>query len=242
MLPSAAASPNPTRCCAAAACWNPRLPEVNVLLHRLLGVLLLAASLTLVANPARAHPHVWVTATSELIYAPDGSITGVRHAWTFDDMFATYALQGIETKTKGVYSREELSPLAQTNVESLKEFAYFTFAKADGKKEKFQEPVDYFLEYKDSALTLHFTLPLKTPVKPKELVLEVFDPTFFIDFTLADKNPIKLVGAPAACQMKFERPNDGSANAQKIGEQNFLSGANANYGAMFANKVTVDCP
>ena len=73
-------------------------------------------------------------------------------------MFSTYALQGIETKTKGVYSREELAPLAQTNVESLKEFGFFTFAKADGKKEKFQEPVDYFLEYKDAALTLHFTL------------------------------------------------------------------------------------
>ena len=215
---------------------------MNVLLHRLLGVLLLAASLTLVANPARAHPHVWVTATSELIYAPDGSITGVRHAWTFDDMFATYALQGIETKTKGVYSREELSPLAQTNVESLKEFAYFTFAKADGKKEKFQEPVDYFLEYRDTLLTLHFTLPLKTPLKPKQLVLDVFDPSFFIDFKLADKDPVRLVGAPAACEMKFQRPNDGTANAQKLGEQNFMNGDNSNYGAMFANKITVDCP
>jgi ABC-type uncharacterized transport system substrate-binding protein len=160
-------------------------------------------------------------------------------AWAFDDMFTTYALQGIETKTKGVYSREELSSLAQTNVESLKEFAYFTFAKADGRKEKFQEPVDYFLEYKNATLILHFTLPLKTPVKPKELELEVFDPEFFIDFQFADKNPFKLVNAPAACQVKFQRPNDGSANAQKLDEQNF---AGTNYGAMFANKMTVDCP
>jgi len=213
---------------------------VNILLRHLLALLLLGGALG--ANEAQAHPHVWITASSELLYAADGTITGVRHAWTFDDMFSTYALQGIETKNKGVYSREELSSLAQTNVESLKEYGFFTFARADGKKEKFQEPVDYYLEFKDAALTLHFTLPLKTPVKPKELVLEVFDPSFFIDFTLAEKNPIKLVGAPAACQMKFERPNDGSAGAQKIGEQNFLSGANSNYGAMFANKVTVDCP
>ena len=206
----------------------------------MLALLLLGGALG--AKQAQAHPHVWITASSELLYAADGTITGVRHAWTFDDMFSTYALQGIETKNKGVYSREELSSLAQTNVESLKEYGFFTFARADGKKEKFHEPVDYYLEFKDAALTLYFTLPLKTPVKPKELVLEVFDPSFFIDFTLAEKNPIKLVGAPAACQMKFERPNDGSAGAQKIGEQNFLSGANSNYGAMFANKVTVDCP
>jgi ABC-type uncharacterized transport system substrate-binding protein len=213
---------------------------VNILLRHLLALLLLGGALG--AKEAQAHPHVWITASSELLYAADGTISGVRHAWTFDDMFSTYALQGIETKNKGVYSREELSSLAQTNVESLKEYGFFTFARADGKKEKFQEPVDYYLEFKDAALTLYFTLPLKTPVKPKELVLEVFDPSFFIDFTLAEKNPIKLVGAPAACQMKFERPNDGSAGAQKIGEQNFLSGANSNYGAMFANKVTVDCP
>jgi ABC-type uncharacterized transport system substrate-binding protein len=214
---------------------------VNSLL-RWLHPILLAGTFALGATTAQAHPHVWITARSELIYAPDGSISGVRHAWTFDDMFATYALQGIETKTKGVYSREELAPLAQTNVESLKEFAYFTFAKADGKKEKFVEPVDYYLDYDNTALTLHFTLPLKAPVKPKQLVLEVYDPSFFIDFSLADKNPVKLVGAPAACQMKFERPSDGSAGAQQLGEQNFLSGANANYGAMFANKITVDCP
>jgi ABC-type uncharacterized transport system substrate-binding protein len=215
---------------------------VKLAMRALLGLLLLACGIVTCPGVAEAHPHVWITATSELIYAPDGAITGVRHAWTFDDMFSTYALQGIETKTKGVYSREELGPLAQTNVESLKEFGFFTFARADGKKEKFQEPVDYFLEYRDAALTLHFTLPLKTPLKSKALALEVYDPAFFIDFKFADKDPIKLVGAPAACQMKFQRPNDGSANAQKLGEQNFLGGDNSNYGAMFANKITVECP
>jgi ABC-type uncharacterized transport system substrate-binding protein len=208
---------------------------------RLLPALLLAWLLG--ASAAEGHPHVWITSTSELIYAPDGTLTGVRHAWTFDEMFAAYALQGIETKTKGAYSRDELAPLAQVNVESLKEYAYFTFAKADGRKEKFNEPVDYFLEYKDDALTLHFTLPLKAPFKAKALTLEVFDPTIFIDFKFAEKDPVKLVGAPAGCQLKFQRPNDGSASAQQLNEQTFMNGGeNSNYGAMFANKITVDCP
>ena len=214
---------------------------MNKVKKGLLG-LLLAVVLAFGAREAQAHPHVFITASSQVIYAPDGSMTGVRHAWTFDDMFSTYALQGIETKVKGVFSREELAPLAQTNVESLKEFDFFTFARADGKKEKFLEPVDYFLEHKEGALTLHFTLPLKVPVKPKALALEVFDPAFFIDFKFDDKDPIRLVGAPAACQMKFQRPNDGTATAQKLTEDNFASGDNSNYGAMFANKITVQCP
>jgi len=228
-------------CAAAAFSKRQRLPEVKAS-SRWLFALLGFVGLMGLAAPAQAHPHVWITASSELIYAPDGSITGVRHAWTFDDMFSTYALQGIETKTKGVYSREQLAPLAQTNVESLKEFGFFTFAKADGKKEKFLEPVDYFLDYKDAALTLHFTLPLKTPVKTKQLALEVFDPSYFIDFAFADQNPIKLVGAPPSCQLKFQRPNDGTATAQRLSENNFMNGDNSNYGAMFANKITVDCP
>ncbi len=211
-------------------------------MRRLLGLLLLSGTLALGAGVAQAHPHVWITATSEVIYAPDGSISGVRHAWTFDDMFSTYALQGIESKTKGVYSQEELAPLAQTNVESLKEFGFFTFARADGKKEKFQEPVDYFLEVRDGLLTLHFTLPLKTPVKPKELALEVFDPSFFVDFKFAEKDPVRLVGAPAACQVNFRRPNDGTVSAQALGEQTFTNGDNSSFGAMFANKITVQCP
>jgi ABC-type uncharacterized transport system substrate-binding protein len=203
-------------------------------------------SVICLAGAAQAHPHVWVTASSELVYAPDGSFTGVRHAWTFDDMFSTYALQGIETKTKGVYTREELTPLAQTNVESLKEFGFFTFARAgengSRKKQKFEEPVDYYLEHKDGALTLHFTLPLKTPVKSKELTVEIYDPTYFVDFSLAKQNPVRLIGAPADCKFNVERPSDGSSQAQKLGEQNFADGGNGNFGAMFANKITVDCP
>ncbi|MDE2376989.1 DUF1007 family protein [Bradyrhizobium sp.] len=211
-------------------------------MRRLYGLFSLLAVLMLGPGAAQAHPHVWITATSELIYAPDGSVTGVRHAWTFDDMFSAYAVQGLEGKTKGAYTKDELAPLAQTNVESLKEYAYFTFAKADGRKERFQEPIDYFLDYKDALLTLHFTLPLKNPLKPKQLVLEVFDRAFFIEFKMAEKDPVTLAGAPAGCRMKLERPGDGAASAQKLNEQTFADGENANFGLMFANKITVDCP
>src|SRR5947209_1942802 len=119
--------------------------------------LLAAALVTLALSaPALAHPHVWVTMKSELIYAPDGSVTGVRHAWTFDDMFSVFATQGLETKTKGVFTREELAPLAEVNVTSLKEYDYFTYATLDGKKVSFVDPKDYWLEFNDSVLTLHF--------------------------------------------------------------------------------------
>ena len=216
--------------------------NVNALMRLLLHLLSASAALALSSGAAQAHPHVWVTAASELIFAADGSITGIRHAWTFDDMFSTYALQGIAAKRKGTYSRAELAPLAQTNMDSLKEYGFFTFAKVDGQKQPFQKPADYFLEYRDSTLVLHFTLPFKTPIKTKQLAVEIFDPTYFVDFALQKQNPIRLVGAPAACATTIQRPNDGAAAAQKLGEASFLNGSNSNYGAMFANKINVDCP
>ena len=53
---------------------------------------------------------------------------------------------------------------------------------------------------------------------------------------------MRLVAAPAACRMTLQRPNDGAANAQKLDEQTFMGGDNSNYGAMFANKIMVECP
>src|SRR6201996_6293161 len=87
-----------------------------------------ACALLLTASPVRAHPHVWVTMNEELLYAADGSLTGIRHAWTFDETFSAFATQGLAAKVKGRFTRDELQSLAQTNIESLKEYRYFTYA------------------------------------------------------------------------------------------------------------------
>lgn len=202
------------------------------------------AGLILAQTHALAHPHVWVTMKSELVYAPDGSVTGIRQAWTFDDMYSTYATQGLESKQKDVFTREELAPLTEVNVTSLKEFDYFTFAKANGRKAAFVDPdlKDAWLEFADSMLTLHFTLLFKAPVKAHALDIEVFDPTYFVDFRLADKDAFRLVGAPAQCEFTTHKPTDGelNINAKALSESDFQD--STNYGAMFANKISVTCP
>jgi ABC-type uncharacterized transport system substrate-binding protein len=201
-------------------------------------------SLLALVGIAQAHPHVWVTMTSELVYAPDGAVTGVRHAWAFDDMFSAFATQGLETKQKGVFTREELAPLAQVNVDSLKDFDYFTVAKANGKKAEFNGPADYWLEYKDEVLILHFTLPFKKPVKAQRLDVAVYDPTYFVDFEMAEKDPVKLVNAPSECKLTVVRPTDTNVAAGgSVNEQFFNSlDASSNWGAQFANKILVQCP
>ena len=207
--------------------------------------ILLALAAVLVAAPARAHPHIWVTMHSELVYAPDGSVTGIRQHWAFDDMFSAFAVQGLEAKDTGAFSRAELAPLAKTNVESLKEYDYFTFATADGNKAPFGDPLpDYFADYKDSVVTLHFTLPFKTPVKANLLKIDIYDATIFVDFSFAKDKPVALVGAPGACKLDVVPPREmtwaeGKALSDIPADQpNTLMA----WGAQFANKILVNCP
>lgn len=196
------------------------------------------------AGFAQAHPHVWVTMHSELVYAPDGSITGIRHAWSFDDMFSTFATQGLESREKGKFTREELAPLAKVNVESLKEFDYFTFATADGKKADLAEPAPgYWLDYADDVLTLNFTLPFKTPLRAKELKVEIYDPTIFVDFAFAKEKPAQLVGAPK-CRLDVVMPREMTfAEGKRLSE---IPADQPNttmaWGAQFASKLLVHCP
>jgi ABC-type uncharacterized transport system substrate-binding protein len=202
-----------------------------------------ALMLWLIVGRAEAHPHVWVTFHSELLYAADGSMTGVRHAWTFDDMFSAYALQGMPHAKKGQYTREELASLAQTNVDSLKEYGYFTFARADGKKLKFSDPVDYWLEYRNPALVLHFTLPLKAPAAAKVMQIEVYDPSIFVDFEFAKDRPVSVSGAPQ-CVATYDLPHQPTPAEQLRLSQldNAPLDASGTYGETFANKILVKCP
>jgi ABC-type uncharacterized transport system substrate-binding protein len=214
--------------------------------RRLQALVILACS-GLIPTSALAHPHVWATIKTELIYAPDASVTAVQHAWTFDDMFSAFATQGIPARTKGQFTQAELQPLAQVNIDSLKEYAYFTDAKIDGKTQKdaFSNPTNYWLDYdpKSTVLTLHFTLPFKKRVRTKRLTVEIYDPEFFIDFGFADKEPVRLVGAPPQCTFTDEKPSDSFFSSTLKLDQSFMtSEANIGMGMNFANRISVKCP
>jgi ABC-type uncharacterized transport system substrate-binding protein len=205
---------------------------------------LAAVLFSVLSSAAIAHPHVWITMRSDVVVSSDGKVTAICQHWSFDDMFSAFALQGIESKEKGKYTREELAPLAKVNVESLKEYDYFTYATADGKKIELGEPTsDYWLDYAGSVLTLNFTLPVKTPLRAKEFKVDIYDPTIFIDFEFAKDDPAKLLGGNH-CKMDVVYPREmtfaeGKALSDIPADQPNVTMA---WGARFANKLLVHCP
>jgi len=198
---------------------------------------------------AAAHPHVWISMKSQVLYDANGAVIGVRHAWTFDDMFSTFAVQGLKSAKPGVFTPEDLQPLAEVNVTSLQEYAYFSYAKADGKKLSFANPIDYHLEQRpDQLLTLHFTLPLKQPIKATTLDLEVYDPSYFVDFSFDEKgrDVVVLKDAPANCAASIKSLNEGQKPPEvPLGDPR-LEVPNPedwgkSWGAQFANQILVKC-
>lgn len=188
-----------------------------------------------------AHPHVWVTVETEIDFGPKKEILGFKHKWTFDEFYTQFAVEGLDTNNDGIYSEEELKPLAQTNVEALKEFEYFTFPFVAKDKVALKEPLDYRLEYKDKLLTLYFTLPLATPVtqdKVKDFNFSVYDPGMYVALTFNKKAPVKIASAtPLQCSAHVgDRSPAKDASMAQLGEN-----PSANAGSEFAERVTINC-
>ncbi|MGQ0457118.1 MAG: DUF1007 family protein [Hyphomicrobium sp.] len=212
-------------------------------LPALAGGLLLATP-----GPAQAHPHVWVTYETTVNY-DKGAVSGVSHVWTFDDMYTAMAVQGLDKNGDGAYSREELAELAKVNMEGLKDFGYFTFAKLASADLKFSPPEDAWLEYVNGILRLHFRLPLAQPVLAEAdgFNYSIYDPSFFIAFEPEQTDAVKVSSAPSGCSASLVEPTaeKSAEDAKRLGDamaQNLGGDLATGLGGMGAAKtVSVTC-
>lgn len=192
------------------------------------------------APRAQAHPHVWVTYQATFTY-DNGAVTGVDHTWTFDEMYTTMAIEGLDKNGDGTYSREELAELAQTNMDGLKDFGYFTAAQLAGKDLQFGPPRDYWLEHSNGILKLHFKLPLATavPADAAGLSFAIYDPTYFIAFEPEKDGALKLAGAPQGCAAAFAAPD--AALSPKPGDGTPLPADGLNLANVKTLTVAITC-
>ena len=192
----------------------------------------------------RAHPHVMVAMTSEVIFV-DGKVAAIRHHWTFDDMYSAFVTANLGKDGKDP-TTQDLQPVAQTNVESLKEFDYFTTPRMNGKKPPFGAPKDYSMTF-DSAektATLHFTLPLAQPAPAKLFVFQVYDPSYFVAFAFEKGEAVKLTDAPAGCSLSVTKPKALDSEDSKKLNESFFSGLSpgSDFGVKLADRAIVACP
>ena len=193
------------------------------LVHRSLsGVALLATGFVLATSlPARAHPHVFVTTETTVLYE-NGTIVGLRHNWIFDELYSANAVEGLDKNKDGKYDREELAELAKADIEGLHESSYFTSPALAGERIKLEAARDYWLEYNDGILSLHFTVPFARPVlaEAKGLTFTISDPDFFIAFEFAKNDPITFSkGAPGSCKSSIREQEADQSLADALQRQ-----------------------
>ncbi|MDR3494321.1 MAG: DUF1007 family protein [Ancalomicrobiaceae bacterium] len=217
--------------------------------RRLAMAFAIVGALLAAVRPAAAHPHVFVDARAELVFDTTGTLTAVRHVWRFDEAFSAFATQGLATDDTGKVTREALQPLAKINVDALKDYDYFSFLHVAGKRYGFKIPTEYWLQMDGGQLTLFFTLPLMEQVKvsKRTLTLDVYDPGYFVDFTLVDSEPALLVNAPTGCDLKVQPKGEPDAASAAILSQipateRQLPPDLQDMTKDLANRITVRCP
>jgi ABC-type uncharacterized transport system substrate-binding protein len=204
----------------------------------------LVAALGLVGS-AQAHPHVWVSAKAEIVFDSKGMIAAIRNTWVFDEMYSAFVTEG-QAKDGKLLTREDLAPLAESNVRDLADFGYFTFAKASKAKVEFGTPTEASLEQReDKRVVLRFTLPLKAPASAgKAFSFQVYDPTYFVAFELERQDPIVLAGAPKGCSTNMIGAKPLESTESKLLTEAFFSGLSpgADFGVKLASRIVVACP
>jgi len=208
--------------------------------------ILLVALMAAAPTASLAHPHVWVTSRTEVLYDDSQRLTGLRHVWTFDEAYSAYVVQGLDVNEDGILTPDELQELAELNATSLVDFGYFTEVKVDGTLQEFGTPSDYSMAYEDKRTTLTFTLPLAEPARAaKVLVLDVYDPEYFVSFRMDDgEDAVRLAGGPSGCATSITRPATVDiAEVQNLSEAFFEAlTASSNFSEQFANRALIACP
>jgi ABC-type uncharacterized transport system substrate-binding protein len=196
------------------------------------------------AAPAAAHPHVFVSARAEILYAPDGTVRALKHIWSFDEAYSAFITQGLDKNGDGKLTPDELAELAKVNVESLPDVGFFTTAKANGKAQEFGLPNEAGLVFENKILTLTYTLPLKVPAHAnRSFGIEIGDPSYFVAFDIVDAPDAVITrDAPKGCIVRIARPPKlDPAVQQKLAQEDVTATPDTS-GLQVTTRALVACP
>lgn len=175
-------------------------------------VCVVITAISLFSPRVDAHPHMWVEGKVQLTFDAEGEVTGVTQTWLFDEMFSSYAKQGLPTDADNRPPQADLDKIGKSWIEALADpmSHYFTRI-THGNHEVPTGPaqrvrVDWNNETEQ--MSLRFELPLLTPlaIGDRPLIVSVADPTFYVAYSFEAPDAIELLAAPASCNAKYEMP------------------------------------
>ncbi len=159
-------------------------------------VALLAALAALAVGPiAEAHPHVSIKVRT-LLLVQGGALTGLHHIWVMDQGWLASQLEQHDKDGDGKLSAEELVELTAESKATLEMFKAFTTIRHGGIRIRPGVPQSLSIEYFADRLGLSFVVPLPKPIPlaGAELLLEVYDATYFSGFAFDGERAVDVAG------------------------------------------------
>ncbi|MBN9305781.1 MULTISPECIES: DUF1007 family protein [unclassified Devosia] len=156
--------------------------------------------------PALAHPHIFVDAKAAITFNDAGEVVSIHNTWTFDQAYSAWSIQGLDTNNDGKYSRAELQPLADDNMNGLADYQYYTFAgEGNDPNLPFSHGSHASIDYDGKQTTLNFDVALAKPYAiRKSLELSIDDPEYYVAITFHDASDVTLVNAPKNCSIAMQ--------------------------------------
>ncbi|MEI4233065.1 DUF1007 family protein [Roseovarius sp. D22-M7] len=204
--------------------------------------LTLAPCLLLPFGGAGAHPHVFVDVGLRFEADGRGNLTGVEVTWRYDDFFSLLILSdmGLDTDGDGVLTEAERARLKGFDLEEWPEgFEGDLYIHRGGEKITLDHPVPTGVKLEDGRIVATHRRGFG-PVPADGLRVEPYDPTYYVEYTLA--GPVEL---PGACDHAIREPDlDASQRAfrEMIAE---LSAEEAydgvEVGNLFSDVMVISC-
>lgn len=167
----------------------------------------------IVAGPALAHPHVWISFAS--VARMRGTVLeAVQETWTFTNGFPVQLAGDFADMPKsGPVGSRYVAMFRSQAFDSLRGADYFTHLYVAGRPAKLKDARDFNVTVVNGHIVYSFVIPLAEQVDLKQsaVKLGIWDDTFFVDFQAAANTKAAVTfdtGAPGTCTARSAEDRD----------------------------------
>jgi ABC-type uncharacterized transport system substrate-binding protein len=208
-------------------------------------LLLLAGALALVPSGARAHPHMFIDSGVDFVFDDEGRLARLRFTWIYDAFTSLYMLEDNKIDPATELGPAERARLVAYETAWPPDFQGDGYVSNGGRPVGLSGPRDATADLReDGRVVLRFLRDLDAPFRPGgEALVEVYDPTYFVEYAITETP--RLEGAAAGCHARLV-PFEPSAKLGALQTSLFdlpadATPADANVGALFADRITLAC-
>lgn len=202
----------------------------------------------LAAQPALAHPHVFIDATIEVIFDAQGRAEALRIGWTYDDLFSMMIVEdrALDPDYDGVLADDAVAQLAGFDMQWDPDFPGDTYPLLDGQPLALGRPEGWTASHDGTRITSTHVRRFETPITigATPLIVQVYDPSFYTSYVIVG-TPVLTGGE--GCTVQVFEPDRAAADeilmaavAEMAGSAD-MEGEFPAVGAAYAEEARVTC-